>query len=382
MYIQHDKIYIETTGESTTLTIPFSNTHHSTTSVIGSSATNTTHTADTLTSSRLRGNVKLQPFDGKSQSPMQWWTLFIQYCTLTGRPDADIVKYFPFHISQLVAEWYGTLAESVKSNLQELKEAFIQRYRKGNIEYTLTDIKQGPTELTEDYINRIIRESRDSGVPENILVWMMAGGLRSDLAGIVMPQTPKSIQHLRSIAAVADKTLAVTTNKPLEQLSAQVANLSQMEDRLMDALSSKLNAAVQSISTHRPSTSRPTHHKFGTPQHRRTFCNYCGRYCLNKESCPARRTEGEQVLLEPTPNLLKLNLMAARCTVSVNQGKSVIRVLNPTDKPIFFSRRMVLAKVEDFDPDSVQPLRVQAAAHVNVINESQPSRQNLKFTFL
>ena len=97
-----------------------------------------------------------------------------------------------------MAEWYGTLAESVKSNLQELKEAFIQRYRKGNIEYTLTDIKQGLTESREDYINRIIRESRDSGVPENILVGMMVV--------IVMPQTPKSIQHLRSIAAVADKT--------------------------------------------------------------------------------------------------------------------------------------------------------------------------------
>ena len=73
----------------------------------------------------------------------------------------------------------------------------------------------------------------------------------------------------------------------------------------------------------------------------------------------SRRTEGEQVLLEPTPHLVKKNLIAARCTVSVKQGKSVIRVLNPTDKPIFLSRRLVLAKVEEFDPHSFNLLKTK-----------------------
>ena len=68
----------------------------------------------------------------------------------------------------------------------------------------------------------------------------------------------------------------------------------------------------------------------------------------------SKRTEGEQVLLEPTSNLVKKkNLIAARCTVSVKQVKSVIRVLNPTDKPIFLSKPLVLANVEKFDPHSV-----------------------------
>ncbi|VDI53715.1 Hypothetical predicted protein [Mytilus galloprovincialis] len=54
--LNEDRRTTETPGESTTLTIPFSDTHHSTTSVTGNSATNTTNTADTLTSSRLRRN--------------------------------------------------------------------------------------------------------------------------------------------------------------------------------------------------------------------------------------------------------------------------------------------------------------------------------------
>jgi len=70
---------------------------------------------------------------------------FLQYCSLLGGPDGEIVKYFPFHICQHVADWDGTLADEIKTNLNELREAFFQRYHKRNIEYTLTDIKQGQT---------------------------------------------------------------------------------------------------------------------------------------------------------------------------------------------------------------------------------------------
>ena len=77
---------------------------------------------------------------------------------------------------------------------------------------------------------------------------------------------------------------------------------------------------------------------------------------------------------------MKKNLIAARCAISVKQRKSVIRVLNPTDKSIFLSRRLVLAKVEEFDPRSVQRFEDKNPAQVNVINgQSKTSRQNLKF---
>lgn len=180
-----------------------------------------------------------------------------------------------------MADWYGTLSDTIKSNLNEL------RYCKSNIEYSLTDIKQGSTETTDDYINRIIRETRNSGVPENILVGMLAGGLRPDLAGIVLPQTPRTMQQLRSVAAVAEKTLTVTNSKPLAQLSAHVAELSKMEDRMMDALSNKLGSAIQTLTSRRP-TRQPTNSLFNSPQQRRLPCNYCGGYCLSKLSCPAR----------------------------------------------------------------------------------------------
>ena len=64
----------------------------------------------------------------------------------------------------------------------------------------------------------------------------------------------------------------------------------------------------------------------------------------------------------------------------MKRGKSVIIVLYPTNKPIFLSRRLVLAKVEEFDPHSVQLFEDKKPVQVNVINEqSKTSRQNLKF---
>ena len=170
-----------------------------------------------------------------------------------------------------MADWYGTLADEIKTNVNKLREAFFQRYRKSNIESTLTNIKQGQTETMDDYIDRIIRESRDSGVPENILV-----GLRPDVAGIVMPQTPRTMQQLRSVASVAEKTLTVTNNRPLTQLSVQVANLSKMEDRMMDGLSNK-----------RP----PNNSRINTQYQRRPSCNYCDRFCFENVCRKVKRNQ-------------------------------------------------------------------------------------------
>ena len=82
---------------------------------------------------------------------------------------------------------------------------------------------------------RIQTQTRDSGVPESLLV----GGLRPDL-----PQLPKTLQQLRSAPTIAEKTVAITSTKPIAQLTAQVANMVSMEDRIMHMLTDKLNASV------------------------------------------------------------------------------------------------------------------------------------------
>ena len=116
-----------------------------------------------------------------------------------------------------------------------MKAAFFERFQRRNIEYDPHNIKQLESETVDDYLVRIQTQTRDSGVPESLLV----GGLRPDL-----PQLPKTLQQLRSAPTIAEKTVAITSTKPIAQLTAQVANMVSMEDRIMHMLTDKLNASV------------------------------------------------------------------------------------------------------------------------------------------
>ena len=174
----------------------------------------------------------------------------------------------------------------------------------------------------DDYLVRIQTQTRDSGVPESLLVGIMFGGLRPDLAAIVMPQLPKTLQQLRSAATIAEKTVAITSTKQIVQLTAQVVNMASMEDRIMHMLTDILNANVAAMSDLYANQQRPQqqywsqlphpqrqygsqtqqrrHNWASQPQHPSRFqrqdqyrqqttapnCVGCGRFCLNMQTCP------------------------------------------------------------------------------------------------
>jgi hypothetical protein len=270
------------------------------------------------------GNVHLKPYQGKDQSPVKFWTLFIQYCTLLKYSEYETATSFPFFVADYVQDWYYALDDSIDTNLQLLKAAFFERFQRRNIEYDLHNIRQLESETVDDYLVRIQTQTRDSGVPESLLVGMMFGGLRPDLAAIVMPQLPKTLQQLRSAATIAEKTVAITSTKQIVQLTAQVVNMASMEDRIMNMLTDKLNANVaamsdlhanQQRSQQQQYWSQPPHpqRQYGSqtqqrrqnwasqPQHpsrfqrrdqyrqQTTAPNCVGRdmFCLNRQTCPA-----------------------------------------------------------------------------------------------
>jgi hypothetical protein len=92
--------------------------------------------------------------------------------------------------------------------------------------------------------------------------------------------------------------------------------------------------------------------------------------CLDWHTLPAnskvilpvyisRRTQSEHILLEPTQNRRSKTIMAARCVVQIGQGKSVIRLVNPTNKRIDLPRRYVFANVLDINTDNINKLDEQ-----------------------
>ena len=94
----------------------------------------------------------------------------------------------------------------------------------------------------------------------------------------------------------------------------------------------------------------------------------------------SRRTQGENVLLEPTQNLASKKIMAARCVVQVGQGKAVIRLVNPTNKRIHLPRRYILANVIDINTDNINKLDEHSnCVHTIQANTEKPTRENLQF---
>ncbi|XP_076079747.1 uncharacterized protein LOC143049869 [Mytilus galloprovincialis] len=256
--------------------------------------------------SKHMGNVSLQKFEGGDQNPIKFWSLFIQYCTLYRFTESEIVGMFPLHVSNTVQDWFYSLEEGVRRNLQRLKEAFLERFQRRNLEYSLQHIKQHQSESVNDYINRILAQTSDSNVPEAILVSMLVGGLRPDLAAIVMPQVPKTHQQFLAAASIAEKTVQMTTAKPIENLTLQVANIASMEDRLSAMLTDKLSSSVaemSAIQAHNNNQSNGPYQRQNYQQRPKTTfqqrnyqrpqsssCQGCGRYCLNRQSCPAQNS--------------------------------------------------------------------------------------------
>ena len=136
------------------------------------------------------GNVHLKPYQGKDQSPVKFWTLFIQYCTLLKYSEYETATSFPFFVADYVQDWYYAFDDSIRTHLQRLKGAFFERFQRRNIEYDLHNIKQLESETVDDYLVRIQTQTRHSGIPKSLLVGMMVGGLRPV---IVMSQLPKTL---------------------------------------------------------------------------------------------------------------------------------------------------------------------------------------------
>ena len=80
----------------------------------------------------------------------------------------------------------------------------------------------------------------------------------------------------------------------------------------------------------------------------------------------SKRNSGDIVLLEPVNDIQGLNLMTAKCLVKINNKKSVIRVLNPTNKPVTLPASKVLATVADIHEESIQELNDEPSKETNV----------------
>lgn len=77
----------------------------------------------------------------------------------------------PFHLMEMLAEWFAVLSDKFKVSLPILKQAFLNRFQSliSSI-VRRTDLKQGPTEPVADYMHRATQYNKYKSVAEDFLV--------------------------------------------------------------------------------------------------------------------------------------------------------------------------------------------------------------------
>lgn len=102
----------------------------------------------------------------------------------------------------------------------------------------------------------------------------------------------------------------------------------------------------------------------------------------------SKTKSGTQVLLEPLESLSRQNILGAKCLVTVTKGRAVLRVINPTDKPVYLNSNKTLAVVVPVDERCVYSIDDIAENQTELDNSLGPSdiesstrTTKLKFTF-
>ena len=89
---------------------------------------------------------------------------------------------------------------------------------------------------------------------------------------------------------------------------------------------------------------------------------------ININVSVSRRKTGDEVLLEPQQNLAKMHIHAAKCLVKVQNGRAIMRLLNPTNSDISLRCNKVLANVSDIYNAQVFPIDDASEYAINSIS--------------
>ena len=84
----------------------------------------------------------------------------------------------------------------------------------------------------------------------------------------------------------------------------------------------------------------------------------------------SRCKNGSQVLVEPAPQLHKLQIQSAKCIMTVRRGKGVLRILNPTNKQVFIPENQILGEITLLDSPSLYSLNLDQQGQGSVNHQS------------
>ena len=175
-------------------------------------------------------------------------------------------------------------------------------------------MKQTNTETVDDFLTRVGQKTTEYDLPPHLLVGIAFQGLKSSIAKIVMPQKPTSMEKLREISVLAERTVRATelptdcSATTLNNMETRMTQLSEKFETSLAALTAKIPQRQSYVIQQRRQTPRHLGNTFGRqnlrhnrpmgprphnipPTIRQTaqpyVCLGCGGQCQSRQLCKA-----------------------------------------------------------------------------------------------
>ena len=212
-----------------------------------------------------------------------------------------VINSFPHYLEGIAEQWFYNLEEPINS-IEHLKQLLYKRFRPSALNIELLDFRQSMTETVDDYIHRVLKLCADSNLADLSLMTKAMKGLRPEIAKIVMPQDPVSVEDLRLRSVRAETTLRLTNNT--EDVQMTINALTKHFDEKFNMMQQDNAAMVASIQqpqqyqrprpayrgNSRMMTRPQPNHRFQTnnQMENNEGCHRCGKCCGSPSTCYAR----------------------------------------------------------------------------------------------
>lgn len=181
---------------------------------------------------RMSSSIKLDKFKGDgSQDVNAWFTNFGQWAKFHDLPDSKIIDAFPFYLEGHAKIWYDSLSPEQNVNPATITNLFQERFKEleNFLDLSVLQMKQKGTEPVGEFLSRLVSLASIKHIPEKVLLSVAMNGLRSDMKTYVVTQNPKTMEQLRQIAILAEKSQPsqITTLETYETLLSEIKNLKE-----------------------------------------------------------------------------------------------------------------------------------------------------------
>ena len=144
----------------------------------------------------------------------EWLSWYVNYAEAMQFNDDKRRLFMPFYSRDHAKVWYDSLPADTKNNWRTLTNVFKDKFNGSDglaNEATILNIRQNAEESCASYFTRFTRATTNKNIPEAILAGVVLNGLRPEIKQIVMPQDPKTVEDVRKIACLGERTVAETS---------------------------------------------------------------------------------------------------------------------------------------------------------------------------